>query len=206
MKNGVMIRWQPSLLHPLVGSHSFPMTRENAHLIANRAFIGRISIRTFLFARNTLSKPRDGSGISNSGMETFFNSSQQLKPVLLARLNLLYRECQSFASTKIVASTESIFDKFDWPSKSEEYQNQLAFGLLLQMVFVAIDWSRGSRPPSGAQPRASRGEQKKMRPKAGEIYRIGREAHPSAPGGGRDPRDDAAKIAFLKSITLKALV
>ena len=74
------------------------------------------------------------------------------------------------------------------------------------MVFVAIDWSRGSRPPSGAQPSASRGEQKKMRPKAGGIYRIGREAHPSAPGGGRDPRDDAAKIAFLKSITLKALV
>ena len=52
------------------------------------------------------------------GYGDFFNSSQQLKPVLLARLNLLYRECQSFASTKIVASTESIFDKFDWPSKS----------------------------------------------------------------------------------------
>ncbi len=45
-----------------------------------------------------------------------------------------------------------------------------------------------------------------MRPKAGGIYRIGREAHTSAPGGEREPRDDAAKIAFLKSITLKALV
>ena len=73
------------------------------------------------------------------------------------------------------------------------------------MVFVAIDWSRGSRPPSGAQPCASRGEQKKMRPKAGGIYHVGREAHPTAPGGGRDPRDDTAKIAFLKSVTLKTL-
>ena len=80
MKNGVMIRWQPSLLHPLVGSHSFPMTRGSAHLIANRAFIGRTSIRTFLFARNTLSKPRNGSRISNSGMETFLTPPSNSNP------------------------------------------------------------------------------------------------------------------------------
>jgi hypothetical protein len=79
-EKGVMIRWQPSLLHRLVGSHSFPMTRENAHLIANRAFIGRTSIRTFLFARNTLSKPRNGSGISNSGMETFLTPRRNSNP------------------------------------------------------------------------------------------------------------------------------
>jgi hypothetical protein len=49
-------------------------------------------------------------------------------------------------------------------------------------------------------------DQKKMRPKAGGIYRIGREAYATAPEGGRDPWDDAAKVALLKSTTLKTLV
>ena len=51
------------------------------------------------------------------GYKDFVNSAHKLKPALLARLNLLYRECQNFASSKIVTSTDSIFNKFDWPSK-----------------------------------------------------------------------------------------
>ena len=42
------------------------------------------------------------------------------------------------------------------------YQNLIASGLLPHRVFEAIAQSQGARPPSGAQPRASRGEQKKI--------------------------------------------
>ena len=58
--------------------------------------------------------------------------------------------------------------------------------------------------------------QKKLRPKAGGVSHVGREARPTAPEGlrlvsygsesGRAPREEAAKIAILKSITLETLV
>ena len=58
--------------------------------------------------------------------------------------------------------------------------------------------------------------QKKLRPKAGGVVsHVGREGRPTAPEGlrlvsygsesGRAPREEAAKIAILKSITLKTL-
>ena len=52
------------------------------------------------------------------GYGAFVNAGQELKPVILARLNSLYRECQDFATTKILHSTESIFEKFDWGANS----------------------------------------------------------------------------------------
>ena len=59
--------------------------------------------------------------------------------------------------------------------------------------------------------------QKKLRPKAGGVVsHVGREGRPTAPEGlrlvsygsesGRAPREEAAKIAILKSITLETLV
>ena len=75
------------------------------------------------------------------------------------------------------------------------YQNLIAFGLFPQRMFETIDWSRGARPPSRAQPRASRGGQK-MRPKAGGISHIGRGAHPTAPGAGAIPETMPQRSLF----------
>jgi hypothetical protein len=56
-----------------------------------------------------------------------------------------------------------------------------------------------------------------LRPKAGGVSHLGREAHPNAPEGERAPREEAAKkprrsreeaakIAILKSITSETFV
>ena len=99
--------------------------------------------------------------------------------------------------------------------------------ILIRIADSILDFSsRGClRRPSGlgerVRPRAhnsepSRGGSKKLRPKAGGVFHVGREAHPTAPeglrlvaygsGSGRAPREEAAKIAILKSITLETLV
>jgi len=53
------------------------------------------------------------------GYAQFAKASLVLKPTLLARLNSLYRECQDFATTRITASTESIFEEFDWGASKD---------------------------------------------------------------------------------------
>jgi len=53
------------------------------------------------------------------GYSEFAKAGLELKPALLARLNSLYRECQDFATTRITASTESIFEKFDWGASKD---------------------------------------------------------------------------------------
>lgn len=52
------------------------------------------------------------------GYSDFVKAGQELRPAILSRLSSLYRECQDFATTKILDSTESIFEKFDWGTSS----------------------------------------------------------------------------------------
>jgi hypothetical protein len=70
--------------------------------------------------------------------------------------------------------------------------------------------SGSASAPGRTTPRPRGATQKKLHPKPGGLSHVGREAHPTAPKGlwlvaygsesGRAPREEAAKIAVLKSI------
>jgi hypothetical protein len=52
-------------------------------------------------------------------------------------------------------------------------------------------WVSGSAPASGAPPRALAGQLEKPGQRPLEVLQVGRGAHPTAPEGGRAPRDRA---------------
>ena len=70
---------------------------------------------------------------------------------------------------------------------------------------AANDWSRGARPPR-AQHHAPRGVTRKNVAKGRWNFMCRARGAPDCARGERDPREDAAKVAFLKSISLETLV
>ena len=81
------------------------------------------------------------------------------------------------------------------------YQNLIDSGLMLLKVFQANDWSRGARPPR-AHNHAPRGVTSKNAAKGRWNFMCRARGAPDCARGERDPREEAAMITFLKSISL----